>query len=225
MDSTKSTTSTVAVRRRKSERPKIAVVIIDETGNDGLNELEPIFATGATIFDNKRKFGNISRMRRLRTGVKELKYKDAPTPTKQHMNKKLETIEYKTIGVYIDKEADNNPEWWIKEDDRHTPHVKMIEELAKDLVEENVNEVVIDRHYSYNYGEKGKHQAEKIIKEALEMANKPLDYIKEEDSETGKHRNLLQTNDFVIGNIGKKLRAGVEKGDKFKFRRLRMSEQ
>jgi len=197
---------------------RTVTVIIDESGNPGLNDSERIYLIGATILADTKVFGDISKMKREELKTNELKYRDAPRETKIEVLVQLDGAFHLVVCVYLDKTADDNPPWWLKyKNARGKQQLKMVEEIAKDLMEEDVDRlvIIIDDHSAYKES-----LASDILRRAADEAGKQWCYIEQEDSKTGDHKDLIQTNDILIGTIRKNIRDNKPLDARVKVRRV-----
>ena len=197
---------------------KSVIVLVDEKGNASLDAKERIFAATATILGDTETFGAISRRHREELGIDELKYRTAPKETKKEVLSEIEEIDYRVVGVYIDKTAEDNPTWWFRHKTHRGKHqIQIVEELAGDLFKEDIDNLIIaiDEHTAYKTG-----KAKSIIIDFATGANKTLLYVEQESSKDGRHKDLLQTNDILIGDIGRSLRDDRPLDARVKMRRL-----
>ena len=196
-------------KMRDQRMRKRVTAIIDETGpND-------IFAVGATITDKPEEFADISRKLREKLGVEELKYRKSSKETKDIMEKALTDIGAEVEIRYIKKGVEGDFEWWMQSGSERQQG--MLKELAKDLVELDVDfdKIIIDDNTAMK-GDAGKMIIEEYVSTVREIG-----LVSQESSERGKHKDLLQTNDFAIGTSGRVLRGIKSKtGIRIRFRRM-----
>jgi len=198
----------------------IKYVILDEFGEVGLNLDTKVVGLIATFIDGKdrERFGNISKQMREELGYAEVKWHDLKPDECGLFMKKVSEIDKKVIFVYLDKTACDNPEWWLHpKKHRKKQHVNLVEELAEDIIDEGTDDLaaIIDHHTAY----KQSAASDRIEKAA--KGKRKLAYNKQEDSELGRHKDLLQNNEGVTGPIGYAMQKGIPIDGSIKMRRLR----
>ncbi|MCL2712789.1 MAG: hypothetical protein FWD37_05915 [Methanomassiliicoccaceae archaeon] len=190
---------------------KVFIVTVDEWGNEGINATveEPVYVMGAITSTNPNRLAGVSAEMRRLYNYSEIKYHDLRSAEKEYGEMKISVIGVKAIGVYIDKNAENNPPWWYKHlGHRSKVHRFVLSELADDIMRDpeldNIT-IVLDEHTALN-----QNNNEKTFRDSAKMFNKNLISVKLERSVDGRHHNLIQSGEIVIGAMGKAIRDDIE---------------
>ena len=185
----------------------VYVIIIDEWGDTGLKtDRDPFFIIGAVVTDKPEKLASVSRALRDKYGFEEIKYHNLGDK-KGEAERMIAAEDPMVFGVYIDKCANDNPYWWYRyKNHRSKVHRKVLAELAKDIMISDLDNlvVIIDHNTSLK-----KEEGANIIRNAAEN-KKNIIYVKQEDSERGIHKDLLQAGEIAIGAMGRTIRDGIE---------------
>jgi len=216
----------MARKKQQSDRPRdekgrfisMNTLIFDETGTpDRSSEGNRIFGVGATLTKNASAFGSISKNERKKLGKKEMKHRNSTSETKEKIESEISKVDHEITLIYVDKTDSDNPRWWNKKGKRSGAQKKMLQKTAEEVMggKEDDYIVVIDNHTMYKPNE-----ACGIVKKAAKKKGKNVVRCYVEDSETGAHKDLLQTNDFAIGIAGKEAKTGKKNSLKIKIKRL-----
>jgi len=193
-------------------------LIFDETGSlNKSSDGDKAFGIGVTLTKNASAFGNISKNERKKLRKKEMKYNRSSLETKRNMESKISKIDHETTLVYVDKTASDNPRWWNKKRKRSDAQKKILQIAAEEVMsgKEDNYVVVIDDNTLYKPGE-----ACGIVRKTAKRKGKNITRCYTEDSKTGVHKDLLQTNDFAIGIAGKEAKTGRKNSLQIKLKRL-----
>ena len=166
--------------------------VIDETDD------EQLFAVGAVITDDPESFAKISRD--IRRGA-ELKYRGTGRTTKEYMERKITEHGAEVLGVHADMRE--IPMWWRIAESKADRHQKMLMDLSEDLLDLNIDfdKIIVDQNNRTLKDDAGA----EIVRAYVEEVRK-YNYIGQENSESGDNKDLMQTADFAIGAMGRKLR-------------------
>jgi len=201
---------------------KTYTIFIDETGDLGLEPLDyPILALGAVITDKPEMFAEISKWKRIRYNLEEVKYYDLPDgDARNSAEMDVAAIGTRLVGVYIDKRAGDNPKWWFKRNKRSTVFQDMFNELTFDIMIETMNNliVIVDEHTALNNP-----PGEEIFMRFAE--NKNIIHISRENSEDSRFKDIMQSGDIAIGAMGNVIVRGSMSRITMKIRRLRDEEE
>ncbi|MDR0334890.1 MAG: hypothetical protein LBH69_03290 [Methanomassiliicoccaceae archaeon] len=106
----------------------------------------------------------------------------------------------------------NSPWWWKLDKAGKWKHRLALMELSDELIKLNVDfdKIVIDDDTSLRHVEGRKKlrivfDGKEIVKSRVGSVRN-IKQISQENSQSGKNKNLLQTNDFALGSIGRELR-------------------
>jgi len=193
-------------RDEKGRFVPMNTLIFDETGSPHRSsESDNVFGIGVTLTKDASEFGNISKNARNKLKGKEMKYRRSSSEMKEEMEIKISKVDHETTLVYVDKSASDNPRWWNRSEKRSEAQKKILQEAAEEVMSgiEDDYIVVIDDNHVYKPDE-----ACDIVRKAARKKGKTVVGCYQEDSATGTHRDLLQTNDFALGLAGKEARTG-----------------
>ena len=195
--------------KRRNIEDEEQIVVVDEWGDDGLNaERDPFFAAAAVIINDPdrmsetaKKWRRISRSEKNR---EELKYKNLYEDERPIAENDVNDAGSRLFGVYVDKKADDNPEWWERsKKHRGKVNIDILEDLTGRIIDVHLDcsdiLMILDHHSSFKE-HAGKDAAERVAKNRLNIS------VVQEDSKTGEHKDLIQAADIAIGAMGMKLR-------------------
>jgi hypothetical protein len=180
------------------------IIIIDESGDVGLNIKNPIFTIGAVVVRDPEDFANMSRRLREDLEIGELKYRTADDETRKYVLKRAAETGIRVIAVYIDKRANDNPGWWCRfESKRSKAYRAVFAELISDIMAQDMDnlKVIIDEH-SLLKGRWG----EDTVRKTAETKGKTIVHVSQERSVDGDHKDLLQSGDIVVGATARMIR-------------------
>lgn len=194
---------------RKRIADRTITIIIDEIGNPGLDPFDdPYFIISAAVIKNPIEFGEISRVYRKRWNREELKSKTSTPYERAMVISEISKLDHRVNVVYIDKNANDNPKWYTESRNRNIAYRNTLSELMDDTFGSTVgNEFIIllDNHHALRDG-----HGERIIEDSAKPRSKKVRECHIEDSKTGEHRNLSQTNDFIPREAKEIIRGGKE---------------
>jgi len=182
-------------------------VVIDESDDSHS------MIVGAVLTDDPDAFAKITTD--IRRG-KEMKYRTAGRTTKEYMENKIAEHGAETLGVYVNKK--DLPLWWIFSYGSASRHQKMIMDISEDLIKLNVNfdKIIVDD----NDWDLPAQAGSEIVRAYMEGVRE-FNYIGQEESDSGDYADILQTADFAIGAMGRRVRErGPETPIKFTVRNV-----
>jgi len=190
-------------------------IMIDETGDEGLDSDPPRYGIAAAITEQPEAIAEIAREKREELGDSELKYRTALPETRAYMSEELAKTDVKVVGTYIDKKALDNPRWWYRKKNRSYVHRNLLSEFAEDLMDEDIDgaRVILDNHTAIK---------SKVGKRTIEGAaadRRDLGIVTQEDSLDGVNKDFMQGADFAIAEY-KKTIAGKEPAIPVKSKRI-----
>ncbi|MCL2712402.1 MAG: hypothetical protein FWD37_03900 [Methanomassiliicoccaceae archaeon] len=199
----------------------MVTIIVDEIGDPGLDTPnDPDFFMTATIIEKPTLFGRISAKFREQFGRTELKSKDINRSKRGRVLKEISELDLDVYAVYIDKGADDNPEWWTKTFDRRPVFRMTLSELMDETfskTEKNYFFVIIDSNQDIMDG-----VGEQIVKGSAKNNNKDIINVKVEDSTDETYGDLIQTNDVIPREARDRKRGRKERhGIRINIRRLK----
>jgi hypothetical protein len=176
------------------------VMSVDEIGDPGRDALnDPHFGLTSAITEYPSPFEDIARMFLERWSYTELKAKDASPEERDAVLNRISEEWHETYTVYIDKNAEDNPYWWKKYDNRNSVYRRVLRELMDHTFSATENDdllVILDEHDAIIKG-----QGEQIIMDSAKRNGKNVIACYAESSQHGEHGHILQATDFLPRGI------------------------
>jgi hypothetical protein len=194
-------------RDNTEKNEKMFSIVIDDWGDVGLNtKKSKFFGLAATITDEPEALSNVSerilkhtRNEKIKKG-KEVKHRHMSDRSREYAYNNISKTNTEVVGVFVDKRAEDNPEWWYKEKERNKVLRKVLMELTDDVMNDPIIDnltIIVDEHTSFKSA-----KVEKTIAHFANAKDKNIIEVKLEDSETGNHKGLMQSADIATGAFG-----------------------
>jgi hypothetical protein len=174
----------------------LILIAVDEIGDPGIHTPDdPSLVLTATVMDGPIPFGDISKKYRRLWKKPELKAHDACPTDREIVIREISALGPEIYAVFIDKNSENNPSWWQITKNRKTVYRRMLSELMDETFSKTKRDrftVVLDRNSYIKDG-----VGERIVMDSAARIGKKVIECCVEDSMSGTHCDLIQTNDFI----------------------------